>query len=115
MNTSSFLGGILIGAAATTILSKNKGSIMSSAMGNNAKHKMMDLASFGMNSANSRESEGPTGGSSYQSNHSSGTHSQTHSKESSMNQIQDFIRTNPDVKREVDMILKETNSVIPGL
>ncbi|MEC0243359.1 hypothetical protein P4H66_26445 [Paenibacillus dokdonensis] len=97
MNTSSFISGVLIGAAATAIMSKNKGSI-TSAITQNAG-KMMDMSSLGMNSAGS---------------HSSG-HVQTHSKDESMKQINDFINSNPDVKREVDMIMKETNTVIPGM
>jgi hypothetical protein len=29
--------------------------------------------------------------------------------------LKDFIRTNPDVKHEVEKILKETHTSIPGL
>jgi len=97
VNTSSFISGVLIGAAATAIMSKNKGSI-TSAITQNAG-KMMDMSSLGMNSAGSHSSQ----------------HVPTHSKDESMKQINDFINSNPDVKREVDMIMKETNTVIPGM
>ncbi|MNN63249.1 hypothetical protein D3C81_1786140 [compost metagenome] len=38
-----------------------------------------------------------------------------HSKEHSLKQITDFIKGNPDVRKEVEAILKETNTVIPGI
>ncbi|MWV44745.1 hypothetical protein GRF59_14085 [Paenibacillus sp. HJL G12] len=101
MNTSSFISGVLIGAAATAIMSKNKGSI-TSAITQNAG-KMMDIGAIGSLGTSS------AGG------HSSNHHAQSHSKDESMKQINEFINSNPDVKREVDMIMKETNTVIPGL
>lgn len=102
MNTSAFIGGILIGAAATTLLSRNRGrNMITSVMGGNAKDKMMDMANIGIGSSHRHDAHG--------------SHNDSYSKGSSVTQIKDFIRTNPDVKREVDMILKETNTVIPGL
>ncbi|GAB6990335.1 hypothetical protein [Paenibacillus pini] len=113
MNTSSFLSGVLIGAAATTILAKKKGSLLSSVMGSNG-----NISSLGLNSGSGSHSSDSnyTGGSSSQ-NHSTATGhgGQAYSKETSLNQVKDFIRNNPEVKQEVDMILKETNTVIPGL
>ncbi|MGN7357397.1 hypothetical protein ACTHPF_08510 [Paenibacillus sp. SAF-054] len=100
MNTSSFISGVLIGAAATAIMSKNKGSI-TSAITQNAG-KMMDIGSIGSSGS------GSSGG------HSS-HYAHSHNKDESMKQINDFISSNPDVKREVDMIMKETNTTIPGL
>ncbi|MNI45333.1 hypothetical protein D3C73_997540 [compost metagenome] len=38
-----------------------------------------------------------------------------HSKEHNLKQITEFIRGNADVRKEVEAILKETNSAIPGL
>ncbi len=100
MNTSSFISGVLIGAAATAIMSKNKGSI-TSAITQNAG-KMMDIGSIGSSGS------GSSGG--------HGSHyAHSHNKDESMKQINDFISSNPDVKREVDMIMKETNTTIPGL
>ncbi len=37
------------------------------------------------------------------------------SKESNLKMLKDFIRSNPDVKHEVEQILKDTHTVIPGL
>lgn len=105
MNTSSFISGVLLGAAATAIMSKNKGSI-TSAITHNAG-KMMDIGSIG--------SIGSASSGSHSSQTYAQTHVQSHNKDDSMKQIHDFINSNPDVKREVDMIMKETNTVIPGL
>ncbi|BFH61758.1 MULTISPECIES: hypothetical protein [Paenibacillus] len=100
MNTSSFISGVLIGAAATALMSRNKGAI-SSAITHNAS-KMMDIGSIGSIA---------TGG----TNYSAAPQNNAHSKADSMKQIHDFINSNPDVKKEVNMILNETNSSIPGL
>ncbi|MOA45508.1 hypothetical protein D3C78_1679100 [compost metagenome] len=43
------------------------------------------------------------------------TSATNHSKEYNLKQITDFIKSNADVRREVESILKETNTVIPGL
>ncbi|HEY2492870.1 MAG TPA: hypothetical protein VGI33_08165 [Paenibacillus sp.] len=113
MNTSSFLTGILIGAAATSMISKNKGNGPVSQMADKAKDKVMDFATMGMinngSDLNSVFNHNAAQGS------SSSSMSPTYSKESNMSMVKDFIRSNPDVKVEVDMILKETNTVIPGL
>lgn len=118
MNISSLLTGIVIGAAATNMMSKNSRNGSMSQVADKAKDKMMDFAGLGMNMNGDRESESPTMGStqhsSHESNGSTGNKTQTHSKESSMSMLKDFIRQNPDVKHEVDMILKETNTIIPG-
>ncbi|WP_255223009.1 hypothetical protein [Paenibacillus sp. 7541] len=39
----------------------------------------------------------------------------SHSKAADLSQIKEFIRKNPDVKHEVEEILKETGTVVPGL
>lgn len=112
MNTSSFFSGVLIGAAATTLMSKNKGNI--GQMADKAKDKVMDVATSNMGINLSDLGSVFTN----ESHHSSGSHSQASSslsKDSSINMVKDFIRTHPDVKQEVDQILKETNTVIPGL
>ncbi|MCJ8011113.1 hypothetical protein MUG84_05055 [Paenibacillus sp. KQZ6P-2] len=103
MNTSSFISGVLIGACATAIMSKNKGSLTSAIT--QSAGKMMDIGASTMVASSS-------GSNSYSSN--SNQYAQTHSKEDSMKHIHDFINSNPDVKREVDMIMKETNTTIPG-
>lgn len=97
MNTSSFISGVLLGAAATALVSRNRGSI-TSAIANNAG-KMMDIGSIGSVGMNNQASSYAT----------------TYSKAESMKQINEFINSNPEVKREVDSILRETNTVIPGL
>lgn len=119
MNFSSLLTGIVIGAAATNMMSKNIQNGSVSQVAEKAKEKMMDYAGLGMNMISDLQSERPRGSS---TNHSttnatasSGTQTQTHSKESSLKMVKDFINQNPEVKHEVDMILKETNTVIPGL
>jgi hypothetical protein len=119
VNFSSLLTGIVIGAAATNIMSKNNQNGSLSNMADKARGKMMDFTSMGLNLGSDRESEGPTVGSNHNSGYekiaTSGIQTQTHSKESNMKMLKDFIRENPDVKYEVDLILKETNTVIPGL
>lgn len=104
MNTSSFISGVLLGAAATAIMSKNRGAI-TSAITHNAG-KMMDIGSIGSIGSSNSVNSG-----SYSNQHQQAA---MHSKDDSMKQINDFINSNPDVKREVDMIMKETNTVIPG-
>ena len=112
MNTSSFLSGVLIGAAATAYMSKNKESI--GQMADKAKDKVMDVASSNMGIDLSSLGSAITD----TLQHSSSSHSHassTASKDTSINMVKDFIRTHPEVKQEVDQILKETNTVIPGL
>ncbi|WP_438351297.1 hypothetical protein ACP8HI_11985 [Paenibacillus sp. FA6] len=119
MKISSLLTGIVIGAAATNMMSKNAQNGSISHMADKAKGKMMDFTMMGMNLGSDRESEGPTGGlthnSTYETTATSGLQTQTDSKESNMKMLKDFIKENPEVKYEVDMILKETNTVISGL
>ncbi|MGF7050007.1 hypothetical protein J2T13_004530 [Paenibacillus sp. DS2015] len=123
MNTSSFLTGVLIGAAATSMISKNKGTTGQgngpvSQMADKAIDKVMDFATMG-GIMSGNDSGYPTQGSSSHSSQSSsatsGSKTPTYSKESNLSMVKDFIRSNPDVKQEVDLILRETNTVIPGL
>jgi hypothetical protein len=37
------------------------------------------------------------------------------SKEANLNMLKDFIRSNPDVKHEVEQILKDAHTAVPGL
>ncbi|AIQ30859.1 MULTISPECIES: hypothetical protein [Paenibacillus] len=123
MNTSSFLCGVLMGAAASMIMSKKRSAMMSSLLhtggssesaGEKAKDKIMGMAMTGFGST----AEG--------SSHDNGSHasgssehkkedSPVKSKESNLNMLKDFIRSNPDVKHEVEQILKDTHTAIPGL
>lgn len=121
MNTSSFLCGVLMGAAASMIMSKKRSAMMSSLMGSSgspnnagekAKDKIMGMAMTGFGST--AEGSSHEGGA-----HASGSEhkeeSQLKSKESNLRMLKDFIRSNPDVKHEVEQILKDTHTVIPGL
>jgi gas vesicle protein len=123
MNTSSFLCGVLIGAAASMIMSKKRSSLLSSlgqsggSLGgatDKATEKIISMATtgFGNTSASGKDThskESSSGASAHKAD-SSGK-----SKESNLNLLKDFIRSNPDVKSEVEQILKESHTVIPGL
>lgn len=122
MNTSSFLCGVLIGAAASMIMSKKRSSMMSSLLnaggssynaGDKAKDKIMGMAMTGFGST-------AAGGTHDHKDHASGSSdhkdaSALGSRESNLNMLKDFIRSNPDVKHEVEQILKDTHTAIPGL
>ncbi|MEK3716108.1 hypothetical protein MKX42_13020 [Paenibacillus sp. FSL R7-0204] len=123
MNTSSFLCGVLIGAAASMIMSKKRSAMMSALLhsngssynaGDKAKDKIMGMAMTGFGSTAAGSSHEHSG------SHVSGggdhkEDSPLKSKESNLNMLKDFIRSNPDVKHEVEQILKDTHTAIPGL
>jgi len=117
MNTSSFLCGVMLGAAASMIMSKKRRSMMSSfgmsggAMGEKAKDKIMSMATTGFGSTAAGNGNAAEGSGNHDHNHDSSLKS----KESNMKMLKDFIRSNPDVKHEVEQILKETHTAIPGL
>lgn len=67
----------------------------------------------GQQSASESSSSASSGSTVFPSSTSSSDAS--HWKEYNLKQITDFIKGNADVRREVEQILKETNSVIPGL
>lgn len=116
MKASSFFWGIVVGAAASSWLAKGRLPMMSSSSSRNvvdqAKHKMMEMTFPGMDGFSSKPDQ----------------HGETHKaaakisrpvtpkeKEENMNMLKDFIRTNPDVKHEVEQILSQTNTTVPGL
>ncbi|WP_042203306.1 hypothetical protein [Paenibacillus camerounensis] len=123
MNTSSFLCGVVLGAAASMIMSKKRSAMMSSFMhsggqhqgaGEKARDKIMGMAMTGFGST---AAEGPHD-KEHKAEHNTAGHKDEDvlkSKESNLNMLKDFIRTNPDVKHEVEQILKDTHTVIPGL
>lgn len=122
MNTSSFLCGVMLGAAASMIMSKKRGS-MSSFMqpggrmqgaGEKARDKIMGMAMTGFGSTVEGGSHDKA---EYKAAGDAGHRedSPLKSKESNLNMLKDFIRSNPDVKHEVEQILKETHTTIPGL
>lgn len=123
MNTSSFLCGVVMGVAASMIISKKRNSLMSSlgqsggsmsGAADKAKDKIISMATTGFGntaaSAGNSQSNTSNGGSAEHK-----TESTVKSKESNLKMLKDFIRSNPDVKNEVEQILKETHTSIPGL
>lgn len=123
MNTSSFLCGVLLGAAASMIISKKRNALMYSlgqtgssgrGAGDRAKDKILGMAMTGFGDMNESKEQGhehedKTGSAEHKSE------SPVKSKESSLNMMKEFIRSNPDVKHEVEKILRDTHSTIPGL
>ncbi|MEC0172846.1 hypothetical protein [Paenibacillus graminis] len=123
MNTSSFLSGVLLGAAVSMMMSKKRGALMSGLLqqngsmrgaGDKAKDKIMDMAmtGFGSTASSGNHDSGA------RSAHSSSEHkgeSNAQNRENNLRMLKDFIRSNPDVKHEVEQILKDTHTAIPGL
>jgi hypothetical protein len=128
MNTSSFLCGVLMGVAASMIMSKKRNSLMSSlgqsggsmsGAADKAKEKIIGMATTGFgntaaSSSNAQSSNAQSNGSN-SGNSEQKTESPVKSKESNLKLLKDFIRNNPEVKSEVEQILKETHTAIPGL
>ncbi|MRN53409.1 hypothetical protein [Paenibacillus monticola] len=126
MNTSSFFCGVLMGAAASMIMSKKRHALMSSlshssgymnGSADKAKDKILGMAmtGFGNTAASASHSQGEGKHDSKSGNAEHKAESSAKSKESNMKMLKDFIRNNPDVKHEVEQILKETHTAIPGL
>lgn len=118
MKASSFFWGVVIGVAASSWLSKGKMSMLSSGssrnMMNQAKHKMMEMTFPGMDGFSSKSNE--QSGDSHKSTHKKSAKPITpQEKEENMKMLKDFIRSNPDVKHEVEQILTQTNTTVPGL
>ncbi|KJD44934.1 hypothetical protein [Paenibacillus terrae] len=125
MKTSSFFLGIVLGAVASTMISRNRSMLglsmdMDGKKGGNlvqkARTKMMDAAFPGMGDITLNKQDTHK-----DHDHRSTTDTTAHSahtaqtKEENMKLIRDFISTSPDVKREVEQILKETHTAVPGL
>ncbi|MCC3379256.1 hypothetical protein ACFQ5D_14155 [Paenibacillus farraposensis] len=122
MKTTSFFLGILLGAVAGSLVSRNRNMLgfsmdMNGGKSGNlvqkARSKMMDAAFPGMGdiALNKQDTHKDHG-------HHSKTDQTVHaaqSKEENIKLIKDFISSNPDVKREVEQILKETHTAVPGL
>ncbi|KZE65350.1 MULTISPECIES: hypothetical protein [Paenibacillus] len=131
MKTSSFFLGIVLGAVASSLISRNRNMLgFSMDMGGNkggnlvqkARTKMMDAAFPGMGdiSLNTQNTHRDHEHRSQHEHHSqtdkSAYNTQTaKSKEENMRLIKEFISSSPDVKREVEQILKETHTAVPGL
>ncbi|MBY0115993.1 hypothetical protein MKY92_19140 [Paenibacillus sp. FSL R5-0623] len=117
MKTSSFFWGIVIGVAASSWLSKGRLPMMSSGSSRNmmdqAKHKMMEMTFPGMDGFTSKQNQH---GESHKNPAAKTARAITpQEKEANMSMLKDFIRTNPDVKHEVEQILSQTNTTVPGL
>ncbi|WP_055107745.1 hypothetical protein [Paenibacillus ihumii] len=121
MKSVSFLCGALVGAAAVIWSARRNGGNLGL-----GKNGIMKLAGLSMNSAgkgSGQEQQSSQGqgifkageSKEYPSFSSSSSSDESHSKEYNLKQITDFIKGNADVRREVEQILKETNTVIPGL
>ncbi|MGN7761758.1 hypothetical protein [Paenibacillus sp. 22594] len=128
MNTSSFLTGVLMGAAISMIMSKKRGAMISGLLqpngqmngaGEKAKDKIMGMAmtGFGSTAAGNTTAGSHTDNATHVS-HNNNEHkgeSEVKSKEANLKMLKDFIRSNPEVKHEVEQILKDTHTAIPGL
>ncbi|URJ44956.3 hypothetical protein MF628_004723 [Paenibacillus polymyxa] len=125
MKTSSFFLGIVLGAVASSLISRNRNMLglsmdMGGKKGGNlvqkARTKMMDAAFPGMGEITLNKEETHK-----DQDHHSQTDKTAHNahtaknKEENMKLIKDFISTSPDVKREIEQILKETHTAVPGL
>ncbi|AHV98110.1 hypothetical protein [Paenibacillus sabinae] len=116
MKTSSFLWGVMLGATTSMLMSKKRNMFIpflgQSGAADKAKNKIMDMAMTGFGSSSSGQQQ-----SNAASTHQAGnkTESPVRSKEANLKMLKDFIRSNPEVKRDVEQILKETHTAIPGL
>ncbi|KOP63863.1 hypothetical protein AMS62_00440 [Bacillus sp. FJAT-18019] len=119
MKTSSFLCGVILGAVASRVISRKNNMSISSMMKNTNLGQFADTAiskiqgTKSQYSGSSQESMGQ-----HDINRTtgvSGVQTSTHTKSANLKQVKDFIRNNPEVKSEVEQILKETHTVIPGL
>lgn len=126
MKSSSFLCGALFGITAALWASRRKSSLISAMNGAAGSLKISGIRDVLDNVTNGDEHASNQGESAAKSTsnadhnthnkvHPSSGSGQNHSKEYNLKQITDFIKGNPDVRREVESILKETHATIPGL
>jgi len=124
MKSSTFLCGVVVGVAASMYMSKKRTSMMSSfgqskgsmsGAADKAKDKIMGMAMTGFGNTSASDMTSSSQGSGTQSSSSTEKYSPIKSKEANLSMLKDFIRTNPDVKQEVEKILKETHTTISGL
>ncbi|MEK3824108.1 hypothetical protein [Paenibacillus sp. FSL K6-1558] len=116
MKASSFFWGIVVGVAASSWIAKGRMPMLSSGSSRNmvdqARHKMMEMTFPGMDSFSSKPDHH---GEPHKSASKTSRVISPKEKEENMNMLKDFIRTNPDVKHEVEQILSQTNTSVPGL
>lgn len=124
MKTSSFIYGALVGAAVYRMISRKDGMSFSSMLKGANVSRLADTAMDKMNNYTKNSNQGSgrqenvrpsSSGSDSSSGNQHGSQTSSNSKTANLKQVKDFIRSNPDVKHEVEQILKETHTVIPGL
>lgn len=121
VKSSSFLGGVLVGAFATMWASKRKRGLMSAMGGAGSMLKFAGLSSAKSNgcatdTAKTDQHLASGGAENARVYPSPGSTADSHhSKEYDMKQLLQFIKSDANVRREVEAILKETHTVIPGL
>nr|WP_245255946.1 hypothetical protein [Paenibacillus lactis] len=98
LSLASMMKDVNVGRFADTALSKIQNGI-----GNNNGSSQESVRP----SSSRHDSANPVG--------AAGVSSSSNSKAANLKQLKDFIRSNPDVKQEVEQILKETHTVLPGL
>jgi hypothetical protein len=131
VKSSSFLGGLLVGVFAAMWASRRKQSLMSVMSGAGSALKFAGMTSKrndsptedisgalkteDTGSASVTKAKGADNAQVYPSSGTVSTSGSNHSKEYSLKQLTDFIKGDPDVRREVENILKEAKTPIPGL
>lgn len=123
MKSSSFLCGVLLGAGAAVWASRRK-----SALGLTSLLSRADTALKFTEQPGKKENGSHCSSHNHSQNNHKGpessaqeypssvsTSATNHTKEFNLKQITDFIKSNAEVRKEVESILKETNTVIPGL
>ncbi|KAA9007190.1 hypothetical protein F4V43_01510 [Paenibacillus spiritus] len=116
MKTSSFLCGLVLGATASMMMSRKRPMLMN-ALGQGqaagrAKDKIVDMALTGFGSTANRDKGTDH---SVQGVNAAKHESEPKSHEANLKMLKDFIRSNPEVKHDVERILRETHTTVPGL
>lgn len=111
MNSSSFIGGLILGAAGAVWLTKRKSHLLSSS----GSPILSGLTKQKDESSSTGAGTSTYGSHMSQVSPSTASTSSNHTKESNLNTIKSIIKGNPGLHREVEQILKETGTVIPGL
>ncbi|CAM4278481.1 hypothetical protein U9M73_07910 [Paenibacillus phoenicis] len=131
MKSSSFLGGLLVGVFAAMWASRRKQSLMSVMSGAGSVLKFAGISSKRTDSptedisaalktedtasASVTKAKGADNAQVYPSSGTVSAAGSNHSKEYSLKQLTDLIKGDPDVRREVEAILKEAKTPVPGL
>lgn len=117
MKSSSFLCGVFLGAVSAMLINRNK-ALMSAGKEAGMMWNWSSLKSGDSCKTHDKEHHSTCHtDDNHEKGHpsSSGLHDETHMKQSNLKQITNFIKSNPEVRKEVESILKETGTIIPGL